>query len=559
MSTLTDIFNDAVRLHRAGNLVQAEPLYRQVLAAEPAHAQAHYMLGLLVHQLGRHEEALALMRRAGALNPALPDLHLNMGVILLHLNKYADAAECFRTLLQTTPSHAEAHYNLGHVHMRLGQFAEASAYYREALRLNPRHPYAPFNLADALNNLGITLQSQGRIEESIRCYQEALAVNPQQADAHNNLGKALHAQGRLADAALCYEQALLLQPQRADVHNNLGLVHQDQSQFAEAAACFDRALQIDPDHKLALWNRCLSRLRHGDFERGWADFELRWAQPGMIRRSFDKPRWDGSALRGKTILVYAEHGLGDTIQFLRYLPLVQELGGSVVFECQAALFKLLRGVRGADEVVPLGAPLPFFDMHISLLSLPSFFVRPRVLMPNETPYLNIDPERVRFWREELRSYDGLKVGISWQGSLNQKADRRTVPLNQFAPFACQKGVCLVSLQAGAGAEQLHSWEHGKRVVRFEPEDRDMLETAALIKNLDLVVTIDSAVAHLAGALGKPVWVALPFVPCWRYLLEREDSPWYPTMRLFRQRHAEDWPGVFQRIADEISRLRSRRL
>ena len=230
---------------------------------------------------------------------------------------------------------------------------------------------------------------------------------------------------------------LLLQPQRADVHNNLGLVHQDQGQFANAAACFDKALQIDPDHKLALWNRCLSRLRHGDFERGWADFELRWAQPGMIPRSFDKPRWDGSPLRGKTILVYAEHGLGDTIQFLRYLPLVHELGGSVVFECQPALFKLLRDVR-ADEAVPL-APLPSFDVHISLLSLPNLFVS---LIPDETPYLDVAPERVAYWREEVRSFDGLKVGISWQGSLNQHRDRRTIPLAQFAPLAREKACIL---------------------------------------------------------------------------------------------------------------------
>ncbi len=274
----------------------------------------------------------------------------------------------------------------------------------------------------------------------------------------------------------------------------------------------------------------------------------------MTARSFDKPRWNGSPLRGKTILVYAEHGLGDTIQFMRYLPLVQQLGGKVIFECQAALCALLGGIQSIDVLVPAGAPLPYFDMHVSLLSLPSFFLKPHALIPNETPYLAADPKRVEFWRRELQAVPGFKVGISWQGSLNQKNDCRSVQLAEFMPLGCRDDIRLISLQVGPGADQLRSWAGRYPIVAIDNrlgEERDIQDTAAIIKNLDLVVTIDSAIAHLAGALGVPVWVALPLVPCWRWLIDRPDSPWYPSIRLFRQSKPGIWQDVFARIATEI--------
>ncbi len=554
MPTIAELFQLAARHHQGGNLAQAEPLYRQVLQADPANALANYMLGLLAHQSGHHEAALTLLRQALTLKPDLPGAYFNLGVVLMSLQRFSEAADFLRRSLATDPHQVEAYINLGNAYMNLGQFLDASKCYREALHINPQHPHASKNLGNALNNLGITLQTEGKLHEATDCYRQALAISPVRTDVLNNLGSIFHEQGRLKDASECYRQALQLQPQVANTHNNLGLVYRDQARFAAAAECFEKALQIDPSHKLALWNRCLSRLRHGDFEQGWPDFELRWAQPAMVPRSFDKPRWDGSPLRGKTILVYAEHGLGDTIQFMRYLPLVQHLVGKVIFECQVALFGLLSNIKGIDLLIPAGMPLPLFDVHVSLLSLPSFFLQPHAFIPNEIPYLVADPKRVEHWRRNLQSMPGFKVGISWQGSLNQKNDCRSIPLAEFMPLGWLENCHLISLQVGAGTDQLRSWAGSYPIVEISDRlgaVRDIQDSAAIIKNMDLVVTIDSAVAHLAGALGVPVWVVLPLVPCWRWLIDRPDSPWYHTMHLFRQNKPGDWQEVFERIAAEI--------
>jgi hypothetical protein len=293
----------------------------------------------------------------------------------------------------------------------------------------------------------------------------------------------------------------------------------------------------------------------GDYERGWAEYEWRWRTGEMHLPSFAQPRWDGAPLGGRTVLLYAEQGLGDALQFVRYAPLVRQRGGRVIVACRAPLLRLLAGCAGIDRLADQAGDLPAFDVYAPLLSLPHLLGTTLATVPAAVPYLHADPALVERWRGELAAGPAFRVGIGWQGSPLHPADRRrSVPVSFFRPLAAVPGVRLYSLQKGTGAEQLGG-PHG----RFPAEDlsprlADFADTAAVMKNLDLVITVDTALAHLAGALGLPVWVALPFAPDWRWLTGRDDSPWYPTARLFRQPRAGAWAEVFGALAAELRRL-----
>jgi hypothetical protein len=290
-------------------------------------------------------------------------------------------------------------------------------------------------------------------------------------------------------------------------------------------------------------------LLSGDFERGWAEYEWRWKTKDCPRRNFSQATWDGQPLDGKTILLHAEQGLGDVIQVVRYAALVKRRGGVVVVECPRPLLSLLANCEGIDRLVGRGEELPSFDVQASLLSLPGIFHTTLEDLPATIPYLFADPGLAQRWRQELDRIAGFKIGIAWQGSLQNRNDRdRSIPLDCFEPLARCSGVQLLSLQKGAGVEQLPEVTKRFPVTELGSRLEDFMDTAAVLANLDLVVTCDTAVAHLAGALGAAVWVAIPFVPDWRWLLDRSDSPWYPTTRLFRQESRGDWQGVFQRIA-----------
>jgi Tfp pilus assembly protein PilF len=526
MATSAELFDLAVSYHRSGDLRQAEPLYRQVLEAEPGHAGAHHFLGLLAHQAGHHEAALALIRQALALNPDEADWHSNLGLVLMSQGRAAEAALCFRQALRLAPLQAEAHINLGNALKEQGELAQAALSYRHALADDPKH-------AGAYNNLGviaILLRDEGRLEEATGCLRHQLAINPRDVGAHIGLSDALTRSGLYRDAMAHIEEALRCQPG-----------------FAPARC-----------------QRAHLRLLLGDFEGGWPDYESRWDLPNKAPRPFRRPRWDGSPLDGKTILVHAEQGLGDTIQFMRYLPLIQQRGGRVLFGCPPGLERLLgsapergvreRGVRergalGIDQLLAAGAPIPLYDVQIPLLSLPGIFGTTLATIPRDVPYLRADPGRVEYWKTETESLDGFKVGVVWQGNPKNKALRhRSTLLASFEPLARVDGVNLVSLQVGPGTEQVRAAPFAIADLgsRFDPDS--LADLAAVLVNLDLVVTIDTAAAHLAGALGVDVWTLLHFSPDWRWLLDRADSPWYPTMRLFRQSRFGDWGELFERVA-----------
>ncbi len=518
--------------------------YQQALRLKPDYAEAHNNLGAALREQGQLAEAVTQYQQALRIKPDYAEAHNNLGAALREQGQLAEAVTQCQEALRLKPDFAEAHNNLGNALWEQGQLAEAVARYQEALRLNPDY-------AEAHSNLGNALKEQGRLAEAVAQCREALRLEPDYAEAHLNLGNALKDQGQLTEAVARYQEALRLKPDYAEAHNNLGTVLHYQGQLAEAVSQYQEAHRLKPDYAEAHLNRALAWLLAGDFERGWPEYEWRWQCKDFpsSKRSFSQPLWDGSSLAGRTILLHAEQGLGDTIQFVRYAPLVKRRGGTVILECQSALLRLLQSCAGVDRLLAKGSSLPHFDVHAPLLSLPGILGTTLSTIPAEVPYLFDDANLVEHWRQELSHLRGFKIGIAWQGSLRYKADRqRSCRRAVFAPLARLEGVHLISLQKGTGAEQLVDDANPFSVTDlgsdFDEVSGPFMDTAAVMQQLNLVVSVDTAVAHCAGALGVPVWVALPFAPHWTWMLQREDSPWYPTMRLFRQKQWGDWDEVF---------------
>jgi tetratricopeptide (TPR) repeat protein len=409
--------------------------------------------------------------------------------------------------------------------------------------LNPEY-------AEAHTELGTSLKAQGKYEEAIASYRRAVELKPAYAEAHSNLGVALQKQGKLDEAVDCYRKAAELKPTLTEAHCNLGLVLQEQGDLDGADEAYRRALQLQPDLAEARFCQSTLLLLRGDFERGLPGFEWRWKTGRLPARDFGQPAWAGQPLSGKRILLHGEQGLGDTLQFIRYVPLVRLLGATVLLECPRPLTKLLQGLPGLERLIAQGDELPTFDFHLPLLSLPLVFKTTLETVPANVPYLSANVMLVAQWRQKLESLRGLRIGINWHGREGAlESRRRDIPLECFAALARIPSVRLISLQKGAGRTELAS----SSIPIFDPgEEVDtshgaFVDTAAIMTNLDLVITSDTALPHLAGALGIPVWLALPFVPEWRWLLDRSDSPWYSTMQLFRQNRAGDWARVFEEI------------
>jgi tetratricopeptide (TPR) repeat protein len=539
-----------IRLAQQGRLEEALLSFRRALQIQPGLAQTHNNLGIALQDQGRLDEAVASYRRALALKPGYAMACNNLGTALKDQGKLEEAAACFRRALQLKPDDAMACSNLADALKEQGRLAEAAACYRRALELKP-------DFAEGYTDLGCVLRDQGNLDEAVACYRRALELKPDLAEALANLGVAVRDQGNLDEAIACQRRALELKPDFAVAHANLGIVLVDQGRLAEAMACYRRALELKPDLPEARLNRALDWLLSGDFQHGWPEYEWRWRTKGHPRLSFRQPFWDGRPLEGKTILLHAEQGLGDTIQFVRYAAWVKDRGPKVIVTCQEPLVRLLASCRGIDELIGWGNDLPPFDFHAPLLSLPGIFQTSLETVPAEVPYLFAAPLLMEQWRKRLGNLEGFKVGIGWQGSPTYAGDRwRSIPLRFFAPLAEIAKVRLVSLQKGAGRDQLAEVGDRFQVADFADEMDEtagaFMDTAAIMTQLDLVITSDTVVAHLAGALGVPVWVALPFAPDWRWLLDRDDSPWYPTMRLFRQKKQRDWAGVFDEIKTALS-------
>jgi tetratricopeptide (TPR) repeat protein len=568
-----------ISLARLGDLPGAEASFRRALELRPGYAQAHNNLGNALKEKGRLDEALGCYEQAVRLEPGFVHAHINRGLLLIDLGRYPEAETSCREAVRLQPESAEAHSALGAALAAQRRWAEASASCREALRLAPDLPEAHVNLGAALagegkadaavasfrealrlqpghaaahHNLGAALLEQGQLDAALSHQREAVRLTPRSVVAQSGLGLALLARGELEGALAHCREALRLGPNSADAHSGLGLVHAERGQHEEALACYARALEREPEHPETHRNRALLWLQLGDFARGWPAYEWRWRCKELPPRPFPQPRWHGGPLGGKTILLHAEQGLGDTIQFIRYAPLVKAKGGTVVVACQRPLLRLLASCPGIDRLAAQGDVLPPFDVHAPLLSLPLLFGTDLHSIPADVPYLRAEAALVEQWRQQLAGRPGLKVGIAWQGSTRHRRDRqRSIPLEQFEALARVEGVRLVSLQKGPGSEQVRALAGRFPVAELPGLDERLgpfVETAAVLSCLDLVVCCDSALGHLAGALGVSCWLALPSSPDWRWLLGREDSPWYPRHRLFRQERPGDWAGVFRRLA-----------
>jgi Flp pilus assembly protein TadD len=428
------------------------------------------------------------------------------------------------------------------------KFAEAVACFRQALLLKADH-------ADVHSNLGVALEGLNRRQDALIHFRQALRLKNAHVDAHHNLGMSLLRNGAPQEAFEHFQTVVRARPRHAEAHNNLGMALMDQGRTEEAVAAYAEALRLNPDYAEAHVNRAQAWLTLGNLAEGWPEYEWRWKLPGAAARTFRQPRWDGSPLAGKTILLWAEQSLSDTIQFIRYARLLQEQGARVLCQCQRPLARLLSRCPYLDEVFPEGSSIPSFDVHLPLPSLPGIFHSTLRTVPGEAPYLFCDTTLADRWRRESSTLGSFKIGIAWQAELKDRNDsQHSIPLPYFATLALP-GVCLISLRRAPGTERLSATETPANIIDFGSivhESSDpWMETAALLNCLDLVITSDGVTAHLAGALGVPAWVALALPADWRWLRDREDCPWYPSGRLFRQRCPGDWLDLFRRIRDEL--------
>ncbi|MBF0160351.1 MAG: glycosyltransferase family protein [Magnetococcales bacterium] len=422
---------------------------------------------------------------------------------------------------------------------------------QRAMQLDP-------NRVESWTLLGMLHRKAGRIPEAIAAYQQAITLQPFFADTYNNLGNLLlREQNQVDEAVACYRQVVQLRPDSVDALYNLGAALREGGQVEEAVACFDRVIALQPDHVDGHWSLALALLLMGNYRRGWPEYEWRWRLAEVTPRLFRMPQWDGSALDGRTILVHAEQGLGDTLQFIRYVPWVADRGGRVMLEVGDPLARLLQRFPGVAHLVPQRGPWPDFDCHVPLLSLPGLFATESTTIPDRIPYLAVDAPIVAHWSRRLRRQrqSVVRVGLVWGGNPNVKNDRwRSPRLRPLLDLFTVTGVDFYLLQHGDGRRDLESLSLPDHVIDIAAEVKDMADTAAIMAQLDLVISSDTATAHLAGALGLPAWILLPFAPDWRWMLGRRDTPWYPTLKLFRQARMGCWRGVVSEVKQELQQL-----
>lgn len=584
--------NNSIFYNNLGNVYRDNDMFKEAilcyeyaLQLEPSLSAVYINMGNLYKDKKMRDEAVKCYGKALCLNPNLADAHYNMGNIYKDLGQIDEAISSYKMALTKDPNLADAYYNMGNAYRDSYRFDEAISSYKAALDINPNMTFAHHNLGDAYKN-------QGMLNEAIRCYQNAIEINSDYAEGYNSIGNALKDEGKLEEAIIYYNKALQIKPDYAYAYYNLANIFQNQGKFEKAISyycialhlkpssievynnignayldqgCFDRALfyyqeglKKKPSYAEIIFNQATTHLLKGNLIKGWEGYEWRFrrsAKHTVYIHSYDKPRWDGSFFRGKRLFVHAEQGLGDALQFVRYLPMVKARGGTVIFESPKQLFGLMQNFPGIDELTIMSYEKKSdkeFDFYIPLMSLPWIFKTTIDTIPAKIPYFSSDPIKCKYWRRRLAG-DGFKVGLVWSGQYRPPYDR-FILLEKFAPICKIKGVRLYGLQKGDAAGQIDRLPEDMQIINLGDELVDFTDTAALIENLDLIISIDTSVVHLAGAMAKPTWVLLRFIPDFRWLMHREDSPWYPTVRLFRQSVRGDWDSVILKVARELSLL-----
>jgi tetratricopeptide (TPR) repeat protein len=514
MQDTTDTITTALQRHQAGRLERAEQLYQQALQSDPANPTALHSLGLLAYQKGENLIAVELINKAIESNQDVPQFYNNLAVALKALGRFKEAVDACGKALALKPDYANAYYNLGNTLASLRLYNQAVEQYKKALLFKPDDAFTYYNI-------GVAMQELDQHTEAIDCFSRTIQLNHNPTEVYRAMAASQKSLGWYTDAVNTMKRALYLKPDCAATHTDYGMM----------------------------------LLLVGDFVNGWNEY--RWRVKGNCWKNFpDSLRWDGSNFAGKELFVRSEQGLGDNIQFVRYLPMVKERGGTVIFGVYEQLYSLLKDFPGADETVNLSVEdrKLTFDLCAPLMDLPGIFGTTLETIPNQVPYIFADPAKTRYWQNRL-SVPAFKIGIVWSGSFGRGGKHlRDCKLTDFTDLAAIEGVRLYSLQKGKAAEQIERLAVQFPVVNLGRHFKDLSDTAAAIENLDLIISVDTSVLHLAAAMGKQTWALQCFAPDWRWMLYRTDSPWYPTMRLFRQRKLGHWEGVFRQIKSQLQKL-----
>lgn len=572
--------------HLAGRLAQARDAYRAVLGDHPEHLDALHLLGVIALQIGDLDNAGDFLRRAVAASPATAAFHERLGAVYQAQGRFSEALNSYCEATALTPDSAHVHTNLAVLLHRMGRGAEAVTSCRRALEIAPDDAKVQTNLAgmlfamgefdaaetacqraleldpalvDACTNLGKILSGQGKFSEAIAINRKAIELAPDLAETHHNLGITLRSSGDLAGSLVAFEAAVELKPDYPEALNNMAIARIDNGRLDLALDACRRCLAANPDYRRAHGTLAMVLLALGDYETGFEEYEWRWRIPSWPEppRAFDQPALSHMSAPEQTILVHCEQGYGDTLQFLRFAcRLGLEFPGRVIFECPTLFMRLLAGLPGIDELVERATPLPPFDVHIPLLSLPRLFHATVETVSMDEPYLATDPETAARWRDCVdHDSDDLKVGLVWSSNVdNMVGAQKSIPLDDLRPLLGVPGTRFFSLQVDENRQDIAALGLSTTVEDLGASFADFADTAAVLSSLDLLISVDTAAAHLAGAMAIPVWTFLKYSPDWRWMLEREDSPWYPTMRLFRQRKMDDWAPVIEQVVKELAAL-----
>lgn len=531
-------FKRAEALERSGRKQEAASAWLEGIGIDPTRLSAHLRLAEALYELGMLEMCMIACRQAIMVDPKCAVAYSRLGSVLELLGDRREAIDCYSKSLEFDPKSAKTRKLLASLMRADGNVGAARTLFEDLVRQHPDHAGYRFDLAGILSEIGAR-------KEAIRELRKAVQIQPRFPEALNNLALHLRTEGELAEAERCFRSALAQSGRYAIAWNNLGNLQVERAKLKDAAHCYDRAIACSPDYAEAHTNRALLWLLEGRFADGWEEYEWRWKQPGVVPPSLLNAAWDGSSLEGKTILLYSEQGAGDTIQFVRYARLIREQGGSVVLHCQNALATLMQTMPEVETVASGKQRIPDFDVHAPLMSLPRLFGTTEATIPAAVPYLTVPPGATV--PEPLReAAPGFRVGLVWAGNPDHRNDRnRSINPELLGPVLQLPGIRFFSLQVGRSLVP-------SGVVDLAPFLNDYSATAAALSELDLVITVDTSVAHLAGAMGRPVWVLLPVCNDWRWLQNRTDSPWYPSMKLFRQTQLGDWDTVIQRVATELA-------
>ncbi|HEU5272499.1 MAG TPA: tetratricopeptide repeat protein [Xanthobacteraceae bacterium] len=612
------LLRTALALHQGGRLAEAEDLYRRILVSEPRHFDSLHLLGVIFSQRGEYATAVRQIATALTVNPNIAAAHNNSGVCLSALDRADEALASFDAALALAADYLDAHRNRADTLLGMRRFEDAVASYDRAIALDsnvaslftkrghalsalnrPEQAIDSYDRAialeptdrDAFFNRGLALGRLGRLDDAIASYDRAIALDPGDAEALSNRGAALKSLKRFVEAVASCERAIEIDPSFAVAFNDRGIALKELNRLDEALASYDaaiqlspgygealsnranvlaslgrldgaiadydRALAVNPDDATARCNRGMIKLLTGRFDDGWEDYEARWWTGPMAadRRRFVQPQWTGEAdINGKRLLLSAEQGLGDTIMAARYVRQVADLGAQIILSVPATLASLMHEIEGIT-VVPEGQALPDFDLHCPLMSLPRAFDTTLDSIPAQVPYLRAPAVHLERWRRRLPRTDALKVGVNWAGNPQFKHDAaRSIGLRRMLPLLGCSGVAFFSLQKDLRDGDAEILRAHPQITPLGREVETFADTAAIVSLLDLVISSDTSVVHAAGALGRPVWVLLQSVPDWRWLLDRDESPWYPTARLFRQTARDDWPGVIDQVGTALDRL-----